>query len=111
MAPESVTNMLKKWLLVFFGFIILLTINRVSCRFTDEAVNDPLLVTTSYGSVRGFYLNNTRAFYGIPYAMPPTGRLRWAKPSRPIAWSPEVLDATEPPKACLQANVGVHKIC
>ena len=105
MAPEPVSDMLKKWLGVSFVSIVLLTINRVSCRFTDK-VGDPLVVTTSYGSVRGFYLNNTRAFYGIPYAMPPTGRLRWAKPSRPKPWSPEVLDATEPPKACLQKDVG-----
>ncbi|XP_072015924.1 cAMP-regulated D2 protein-like [Amphiura filiformis] len=77
-------------------------------RFIEDGmhhVNDPLVVATKYGYVRGFYLDNTRAFYGIPYAIPPTGSLRWTRPSETLSWSPKVLNATEAPNACIQEEI------
>ncbi|KAI1283186.1 Acetylcholinesterase [Halotydeus destructor] len=55
-------------------------------------------VKTTKGTVRGLRLtvNGTQVdqFAGIPYARPPVGRLRFARPVEPRAWSPEVLDTS-----------------
>ncbi|WP_245566709.1 MULTISPECIES: carboxylesterase/lipase family protein [Thermocrispum] len=65
----------------------------------DEA--DGPIVTTEYGKVRGTWQGATAVFQGIPYAAPPTGKLRWRKPARPQPWE-GVRDATKPPPACPQ---------
>ena len=33
-------------------------------------------VTTRYGKVRGFYVDNVAIYYGVPFASPPVGSLR-----------------------------------
>ena len=66
---------------------------------------DALVVKTKYGRVRGFYLNETiRAFYGIPFALPPVGSRRWMRPSDPKPWKPNVFDATKTPNVCMQTK-------
>lgn len=46
------------------------------------------IVTTSYGDVSGFEATElTWAYYGIPYAQPPVGNLRWKPPIHPQQWS------------------------
>ena len=37
---------------------------------------DDLVVQTRYGKVRGLANRYSKNFYGIPYALPPVGRLR-----------------------------------
>ena len=40
------------------------------------------------GSLAGIrFSNGTRAFYGIPYAAPPVGHLRWRPPELPSPWA------------------------
>jgi hypothetical protein len=53
----------------------------------------PIVVTRS-GVVRGVQTSGGYAFRGLPYAAPPTGRLRWRPPEPPAGWS-GVRDATE----------------
>ena len=80
----------------------------INTKFNWYENNDPLVVPTNYGYVRGFYLDNsTRAFYGIPYAVPPVGSLRWSRPAETLPWFPEVFNATEQPKACIQSPLSV----
>ncbi|KAI1287962.1 Acetylcholinesterase [Halotydeus destructor] len=59
---------------------------------------DSVDVTTSKGVVRGQCLQvkgqNVTEFAMIPYARPPVGRLRFAKPDEVEPWSPMVLDVT-----------------
>ncbi|KAI1305324.1 Acetylcholinesterase-1 [Halotydeus destructor] len=56
-------------------------------------------VTTKYGVIRGQRLlisgQQVNQFSGIPYARPPVGRLRFAKPVETLPWSPKVLDTTK----------------
>ncbi|KAI1305331.1 Acetylcholinesterase-1 [Halotydeus destructor] len=56
-------------------------------------------VTTKLGVVRGQRLTvlgeQFDQFSGIPYARPPVGRLRFAKPVDTLPWAPKVLDTTK----------------
>jgi carboxylesterase type B len=46
-----------------------------------------LVVRTDRGLVRGKSAEGTRQWLGIPYAAPPTGKLRWAAPEPAPRWS------------------------
>jgi para-nitrobenzyl esterase len=59
------------------------------------------IVSTHGGSLRGMRLAGGFAFRGIPYAAPPTGRLRWRAPQPPTPWR-GVRDATQFAPSCLQ---------
>ncbi|MEH0580347.1 carboxylesterase/lipase family protein [Streptomyces sp. B21-108] len=59
------------------------------------------LVRTDQGMVRGRSTIEGRQFLGIPYAAPPTGRLRWQAPRRPANWQ-GVRDATRYGDYCAQ---------
>jgi len=58
-------------------------------------------VTTASGPVVGTESNKVRTFLGIPYAEPPVGELRWAKPRPHAAWT-KPLDATRFGEVCPQ---------
>lgn len=73
---------------------------------TDAEENDPLIVTTDKGKVRGLTLNSPSgrkvdAWLGIPYAQPPVGALRFRHP-RPVEKWQGIYNATKPPNTCVQ---------
>lgn len=70
---------------------------------TQVLANDPAVVVTDKGAVRGTVTTNSRAFLGIPFAKPPVGALRWKAPQAPAAWS-GTRDATVPGGRCPQAS-------
>ncbi|XP_075045487.1 fatty acyl-CoA hydrolase precursor, medium chain-like [Mixophyes fleayi] len=69
---------------------------------------DRPLVETQYGSLRGKTVfaketdRTVHAFYGVPFAKPPVGPLRFASPEPPQPWS-SVREATDNPPMCLQS--------
>ncbi|OQV24116.1 Acetylcholinesterase [Hypsibius exemplaris] len=72
-----------------------------------RADEDPLLVMTTKGHVRGFTTTTAHgktvdAFFGIPFARPPVGDLRFRRP-RPLRMWDGILNATKPPNSCYQA--------
>ncbi|WP_405061774.1 carboxylesterase family protein [Kribbella sp. NBC_01505] len=67
----------------------------------SQAGADPAVVRLQDGVVRGVTGPSTITFQGIPYAAPPVGKLRWAAPHRPAAWS-GVRDASKPTPYCPQ---------
>ena len=64
-------------------------------------MNDPLIVDTGHGPVRGISDGTVAAWLGIRYAAPPTGGLRWRAPQPPAPWT-EPADATEVGPVCPQ---------
>ena len=72
----------------------------VACVLAASSPSAPVLQTPS-GAVRGFAVNGTLAFRGIPYAAPPVGDLRFRPPRPPLPWN-GVLDATEFGASCFQ---------
>jgi acetylcholinesterase len=75
------------------------------CLLTDDD-NDPLVITTDKGKVRGLVLSShtgkkVDAWLGIPYAQPPVGQLRFRHP-RPIDKWEGIKNATTPPNSCVQ---------
>lgn len=63
------------------------------------------LVNTTLGSIQGLVTNNgsVRTFFGVPYAQPPVGKLRFNDPQAPLPWN-GTYNATYPKPACLQSN-------
>lgn len=62
---------------------------------------DPAVVMTRSGPVRGTVASDHRSFLGIPYAAPPIGERRWASPQPARPWE-TVKDATTPGYDCPQ---------
>ncbi|XP_029373546.1 cholinesterase-like [Echeneis naucrates] len=66
---------------------------------------DDLVITTKTGKVQGKYLpvpgGDVRAFLGVPYGKPPTGKLRFRPPEPAARWE-GVRDATKYPNSCIQ---------
>jgi para-nitrobenzyl esterase len=62
---------------------------------------DGNVITTRSGPVKGVVNGPVLEFLGIPYAAPPTGRLRWKPPQPPKPWH-AVRDASQPGSACPQ---------
>ncbi len=58
-----------------------------STTFKLGSWNDNALVQTKYGLVSGFSDKGSWCWKGIPYAIPPTGSLRWKAPLDPIPWN------------------------
>ncbi|KAF2887884.1 hypothetical protein ILUMI_18289, partial [Ignelater luminosus] len=85
---------------LFFSLVFLMNANK----FDDSYP----VVQTKYGKVKGHSLTSRQnrtfyAFQGIPFAAPPTGRLRFKAPVPPIPWT-VVRDATKDGPMCIQKN-------
>jgi para-nitrobenzyl esterase len=66
-----------------------------------EPAQEPLVVQTLAGTVRGVAAGPVERFLGIPYAAPPLADLRWAPPVPPQPWTGE-RDASQVGPICLQ---------
>jgi para-nitrobenzyl esterase len=62
-------------------------------------------VNANQGSIQGQDRGASCAFFGIPFAAPPTGALRWTPPQAPPTWS-TTLSAITPPSSCPNINSG-----
>jgi para-nitrobenzyl esterase len=95
----------RKFLLV----VLLLSLVTMACasgraRATVSASTPlPGMVMTQFGPVQGFQQGRTAVFFGIPYAAPPVGELRWKPPAAPRAWT-ETLQANELAPICPQMD-------
>ncbi|XP_041360892.1 acetylcholinesterase-like [Gigantopelta aegis] len=67
--------------------------------------DDPI-VNTTHGQIQGLtkvILNKTvNTFYGIPFAKPPVGNLRFKRPKMLPAWGENMMDARIPKNSCMQ---------
>ncbi|CAG7835486.1 unnamed protein product [Allacma fusca] len=84
--------------------------NEAFLQVTDQKeggeINPPIVRISGQGRVRGTVLNSRKnrnydAFYNIPYARPPVGRLRFEPPKSPRRWF-GIRDASKPGKECIQ---------
>ena len=73
-------------------------------RCPPEPSTDPLVVHTTYGSVRGQLAGQSAAFRGLRYAAPPTGSARFRPAESPACFS-GVQDAFEFGAKCAQRGV------
>ena len=69
---------------------------------TQAKVDENAFVTLNQGRLQGLSDADHFAFYGIPYAKPPTGSLRWRKPENPDNWSGTRDSSVNNKPGCLQ---------
>jgi para-nitrobenzyl esterase len=62
-------------------------------------------VATDKGTVQGLRVGDVEEFFGVPYAAPPVGALRWRPPAPVTSWRPRVRNATTLPTPCPQLFV------
>ncbi|XP_067653918.1 cholinesterase-like [Haliotis asinina] len=79
------------------AFVTLVAVLHVTTTQKVSTLNGPLLGQRL--SVLGKSLD---VFYGIPYAKPPIGDLRFKHPQPSDSWGPEVRDAQNPTPSCIQ---------
>ncbi|XP_018898239.2 acetylcholinesterase [Bemisia tabaci] len=76
--------------------------------YEESFVNDPLVVRTKSGLIRGVEKqvmgHKVHVFTGIPFAKPPVGMLRFRKPVEIDPWR-GVLNATSLPNSCYQERL------
>ena len=95
---------MKKIILFFAGLSFL-----TSCKNTDEnkeTQEGNLIVSTENGKIEGF-LNEDQSvlkYFGVPFAQPPVGDLRWKAPQDAKNWS-DTLATKEFKNKPVQANV------
>jgi para-nitrobenzyl esterase len=65
---------------------------------------DPTLVRVAGGVLKGRVSGGARTFFGIPYAAPPVGALRWKAPQEPAPWT-GTRDALTPGNRCPQNSL------
>ncbi|CAF3702545.1 unnamed protein product [Rotaria sp. Silwood1] len=90
---------------MFVIFIFILVFN-AQCICASK----PVIVHTQYGDVLGYQTDSARVFYGIPFARPPIGTLRWQPPIPVTKWYPNVINATQSPPACAQPASAITTI-
>ncbi|XP_064471266.1 acetylcholinesterase-1-like isoform X1 [Ornithodoros turicata] len=89
---------------------LLLQVVSVCCTVGASSLPyDAPVVRTNLGAVAGTRLTaengkSVDAFYGIPYAIPPTGKRRFLRPHPPFSWN-GVLNATHRNPGCVQTDL------
>lgn len=101
-AAAAVGVLLKPW-------------NKTSSPGLKPAHQQYLIASTPYGGVRGLTYKvsdeeNIDVFFGIPFARPPVGELRFARPEPVSAWKSIVRNATSYPNMCLQQNTKYYNL-
>ena len=86
-----------------FNLGLALTLALAGAAVAQSATNDPTMVRTNAGMLRGVEAGGVISFKGIPYAAPPVGALRWRMPQPAKPW-PDVLAADKFGPACMQTD-------
>ncbi|GFO22319.1 carboxylic ester hydrolase [Plakobranchus ocellatus] len=68
----------------------------------DKAEDDPLVVHTKLGPIRGIKRDGVRVFHGVRFAQAPVNDLRWMPPQPAQSWEPDVYDGTWVRPGCPQ---------
>jgi para-nitrobenzyl esterase len=80
---------------------------QAGCSETDDNASPPIqqgtLIALADGMVQGEIDGGTRRFFGIPFAQPPLGDLRW-RPPQPVEPWQGVLQANEMSLPCAQVS-------
>ncbi|MCB1169933.1 MAG: carboxylesterase family protein [Leptospiraceae bacterium] len=88
----------------FFTLHVLLVAGFLSCGQYDPPATldrDAVRSVEQGVLVGGSHLYNSHVWYGIPYAAPPIGRLRWQAPAPAKPWTGE-RQAVDKPSECVQ---------
>lgn len=101
--PMSVATLRRRGLVV--AAVLIVVVAHAGCSrgqsATIDVPDDPGVVQTQSGALRGLVSEDHRLFAGIPYAAPPVGALRWQPPAPAAGWR-GFLDATRPGPRCIQ---------
>ncbi|GFR66440.1 carboxylic ester hydrolase [Elysia marginata] len=107
-AAESKTHTPSHTKMISFSLssVALFVVGVAIVSHVTQASLDPVL-TTTHGDVIGLekrvFNKDLQVFYGIPFARPPVGNLRFREPKPAKAWGSPALNGTVKPRACWQS--------
>lgn len=87
----------------------LLLAGLVACGGGDDRPQAPDLATTANGPVQAVDRPGLRSYFGIPFAAPPVGALRWAAPAPAARWTTP-LARTQSAAPCLQTSASAFRL-
>jgi para-nitrobenzyl esterase len=72
---------------------------------SSRSSSSALITIPGLGVAQGVVLSGSRYWYGLPFAAPPVGKLRWRSPQPPLPWQ-GVREASMPRPQCMQSSPG-----
>src|SRR5690242_9464701 len=86
--------------------LLLLSVVCFCVNLSESDKSTPITISTKKGDVTGYICKcggrQVNTFLGIPFAQPPVGNLRFAKPVEPKAWTGKPLVVQTAKSACVQ---------
>ena len=94
---------------LFFASCLVLLL--AACGFIDgsKPSSAPTIARTANGEVEAIERLGMRSYFGIPFAAPPIGDLRWAEPAPPQKWT-TTLNKTASNAPCLQTSASPFRL-
>ena len=92
-------------------FAACLAVAVAACGFNDgtKPVSAPNVALTAGGEVKAIDRLGMRSYFGIPFAAPPVGDLRWAEPAPAQKWTGR-LEKTASAAPCLQTSASPFRL-
>lgn len=75
----------------------------------SKPLSAPSIARTDAGDVKAVDRLGMRSYFGIPFAAPPVGDLRWTAPAPPSKW-PSRLEKTASAAPCLQTSTSPFRL-
>jgi len=92
----------------YIQLTLFIVLGQLSSSWGSRISDDLVVNIPGQGKIRGFEKSTSNkkmvsAWYGIPYAQPPTGKLRFRHPRPPNSWD-GIKDTQDQPNSCVQVS-------
>ncbi len=111
--PVGISKLFNSLLLIILIYYFSITecassVNNQILNGSPLSVSPNVILHSKSGLIKGFrqtdLTRDVNTFYGIPFAKPPIGELRFKRPEKIPPWGEKTIDATKKPNSCVQTE-------